>query len=132
MSENVEKIRRGQEGFTRADESMTRDFVADDVEWGTTAAFPGLETVYHGPDGMRDWMESVRSAWEWFEVSTDEVIVDTEDEVLLVEHLKARGRGSGAEVEMTIYAIYSFEDGLVKRRRVFMDREEALAAVAEG
>jgi ketosteroid isomerase-like protein len=125
---HVERIRRGQEEFSRGDLDELLSFVSDDVDWGTTGQFPGLERSYRGPDALVRWMETVRSAWESFEVSVQDVIHEADDVVVLSERLWGRGRESGAEVEMRIFAVYWFEAEKVTRRRVFDNRADALEA----
>jgi ketosteroid isomerase-like protein len=126
--ENVEKIRRGQEGFSRGDLGPVKSFVSDDVEWGAVGAWPGLENVYRGPNGMDDWMESVRSSWESFDVSLDGVVRDLDDVLVVIERLRGRGRASSAEVEMQIFSVYWFEQGKIVKRRAFTTEDEALEA----
>ena len=126
--ENVDKIRRGQEGFSRGDLAPIKDAVADDVEWGAVGAFPGVEEIYRGPGAMDRWMEAIRSAWEAFEASTDEVIRDTGDVVVLAERLRGRGRESGVEVEMLIFSTFWFREGKIVKRRAFTSRQEAIEA----
>jgi ketosteroid isomerase-like protein len=130
---NLEQIRRGHEAFTHGDLTTVQDVVADDVDWGTSGGFSGLDPSYRGSDGMEKWMDTVRSAWETFEVAIDEVVDDAGDVLVVKEHLRGRGRGSGAETEMQIFSVYWFEGGLIAKRRVFDNREEAVdAAGAEG
>jgi ketosteroid isomerase-like protein len=126
MSEHVETVRRGQEGFNRADLAPVRGLVTDDVEWG--GAFPGVTSVYRGPDEMEVWMDAIREAWETFEVSLDEVVRDEGDVLVAAEGLRGRGRGSGIDVEMRIFSVYWFEAGKIAKRQPFTTREEALEA----
>jgi ketosteroid isomerase-like protein len=126
--ENVELLRRGIEAFNRADASVAMELVTPDVEWGTTGTFPGLEGVYRGPEALPNWMATIRSAWEWFEVGIDEVVHDEGNMLVVAELLRGRGRGSGAEVEMRVFSVYSFREGKVRRRQAFTDRDEALEA----
>jgi ketosteroid isomerase-like protein len=127
---HVDKIREGIAGFNRGDLSWAKAEVAEDVEWGTTGAFPGLEGVYRGPDALEEWMETVRAEWEEFEVTVEEVVREQEDAAVLVERLWGRGRKSGAEAEMRIYTLYRFTaDEKIASREVFPSREEALAAL---
>ncbi len=56
-------------------------------------------------------------------------VTTIDEERVFVEFLnRGRGRGSGLPVEMTVYDIWSFRDGLVSRRQTFYDRAEATAA----
>jgi ketosteroid isomerase-like protein len=128
--EYLELIRRGHEGFNRGDLSWVRESVAEDVEWHPTGSFPGLEGVYRGHDAIDNWMETIRAEWAEFEVSMEEVLRETDDTVLIIERLWGRGRESGVETEMLIYAVYRFNDeGKVAWRRAFTSRDEALAAL---
>ncbi len=126
--ENLETLRRGHDAFNRGELATVRTTIADEVEWGTTGVFPGARGTYKGATGMEEWTEAVRSAWEWFEVSVDEVLLDEGDVILVAERLVGRGRGSGVEVEMTTYAIYQFQNGKITSRKAFAERSEALKA----
>ena len=126
--ENLEKLRRGHDGFTRGDPSPLRAIVADNVDWGTSASFPDLEPVYRGGEAIERWMDAVRSAWESFEVSIAGLLGDAADVLVVEERLRGRGRGSGAETEMRIFSVYWFDGGKVVRRRVFDSDREALEA----
>jgi ketosteroid isomerase-like protein len=127
---HADTIRDGMAGFNRGDLSWAKTEVAEDVEWGTTGAFPGLEGVYRGPDAIEEWMETVRAEWEEFEVTLAEILREEEDAIAVVERLWGRGRMSGAEAEMRVYSLYRFTaDGKVASREVFMSPEDALAAL---
>ena len=124
---HLEKMKEAHAFFNRGDPSWAEWLATDDVEWGTSAAFPGMEPVYRGAAGVAEWMEVVRSAWEEFEVSVAEVLGETDDAIAITERIWGRGSGSGAEGEMKIYAVYWFSpDGKVAKRQAFMTREEAL------
>jgi ketosteroid isomerase-like protein len=77
---------------------------------------------------MQVWMDLIRSAWEEFEVTLDEVLYDGDDVVVVTELLRGRGRESGAEVEMRVFSAYWFENGKLRRREAFTERNAALAA----
>ena len=54
---------------------LAREIATPDIEWGATGTFPGVEGRYQGPEAMQEWIEeTIRSAWEEFEVTLDEVI----------------------------------------------------------
>ena len=77
---------------------------------------------------MQEWMEVIRSEWEEFEVSLDEVLHDGDEMAVVAELLRGRGRGSGVEVEMRVFAAYWFEGGKIRRRAAFTERQGALEA----
>ena len=73
-------------------------------------------------------METVRADFEQFEVSVEQVLHDEDDALVVVERLRGRGRESGAEVQMTTYVLYRFDDeGKVVLRRAFTSAEDAWA-----
>jgi ketosteroid isomerase-like protein len=127
--ELLEKIQIGHEGFSRGDLTEAKRNLSDDVEWGTTGAWPGLEGVYRGKDALDEWMQILHSEWDRFGVSLDEVIRDDGDVMVLAERLKGRGRESGIEVEMQVFSVYWAEGGKIVRRRSFTTRDQALEAL---
>jgi ketosteroid isomerase-like protein len=129
-SPHVDTLRVGYEGFNRGDLTEARRIVAPDVEWRTTGTFPGLEGVYRGPDALDEWMETLKAEWREFDVSIAEVLAEEPDAIAVVERLWGRGRESGAEVEMPVYAVYRFnEDGKLTLREAFVTADDALAAL---
>ena len=107
---------------------MARDLATPDVEWGTSGTFPGLVGVYRGPEALPRWMDTIRSAWEKFEITPDEVVRDEGDVLVVAEQQRGRGRGSGVEVEMRVFSVYAFREGKIRRRQAFTEREAALEA----
>jgi ketosteroid isomerase-like protein len=126
--ETIANLRDGYEGFNRGDPSVAIALSTPDVEWGATGAFPGIERVYQGPEAIRQWMGIIRSAWEEFEVKLDEVLYDEDDVAVVTELLRGRGLRSGAEVKMRVFAVYRFEEGKLRKREAFTEREAALEA----
>jgi ketosteroid isomerase-like protein len=61
-----------------------------------------------------------------------EELVDLDDELLAVTHFTARGAQSGVPVDAPAFHLIRFEDGRVRRYRVFTDREQALSAAESG
>jgi ketosteroid isomerase-like protein len=127
-SANVEVVRRGHAAFNRGDFSALADETTQDVEWGT-ANWPGMAAVYYGQDGVAEWGTMIRSAWEDFEVSLVEVLDEAGEHVVVAEHLRARGLGSGVELEAQLFSAYFFRDGQVARRQIFTEKAEALGRV---
>jgi ketosteroid isomerase-like protein len=129
LSENIEVIRRAHAAFNRGDFATLREVAADEVEWGTTGAWAGIDSVYHGSDALVRWAEDIRSVWEVFEVRIDDVLYEAADSLVVVERLNGRGLGSGVDVEMRAFSAYWFRDGRIVKRKAFLDELPALDAV---
>jgi ketosteroid isomerase-like protein len=130
--ELIAMIERGHQAFNTGDLSLAKSDLVDDVEWGTTGTWPGLEGTYRGPDALDEWMKTLRSEWETFQVSLDEVIADAGDVVAVAERLSGRGKESGIDVEMQLFSVYWVEGDKIARRQSHRTREEALAALEAG
>jgi ketosteroid isomerase-like protein len=125
-AEHVAIVRRFVDAFNERDlDPVFPDLAADIVldEWREA---PGARS-YRGPDAVRAGIESWFEAWEWMRVAIAE-IVDVDERVLVTLNQLAKGRGSGVEVEITSHNVYTFEDGLVSRIQLFIEREPAIEA----
>jgi ketosteroid isomerase-like protein len=126
-SQNVATVRRYIDEFNRGDfDSLVAD--ADPAvalsEWPDA---PGART-YHGPDGVRRAFENWFDTWEWMQIEIEDIAEVGGDRVLFTLRQRARGRGSGIEVEIRSFNVYTFRDGNVTRIQLFTEREPALEA----
>jgi ketosteroid isomerase-like protein len=130
MSEQaLDNLRRGHEAFNRGDLSVMIDLVTSDVDWGSTGVFPGLTDHYRGPHALQSWADVVRSEWEQLDVSLAEVLYDSPEVMVVVERLRGRGRTSGAQVEMSVVAVYWLdEQDMIVKRSAFTEPAAALEA----
>ena len=122
--ENVEIVRRafafkvqGRGDPAEAPADFDPDVVLTSVEAGTS----------HGRDAVRANFERWTSAWAESEATAEEFI-DAGDRVVVSAHFRARGRGSGIEVEARFHEVYTLRDGKIVRVDEFNDRAEALEA----
>ena len=123
----------GFELFTRGDIATMLASLHPEVEWEEAAdvAFIGLDGVYHGHDGFLRWVADVMDVWT--ELQTDVVdVIEGRTGLVIETALKGRGRASGIEVTQTMYNVLNFRDGLIVRRRLFLDRDAACQAVEAG
>lgn len=126
-SHNVATVRRYIDDFNRRDfDSLVAD--ADPaVELSEWPDAPGAQT-YHGPDGVHKAFENWFDTWEWMQIEIEDIAEVGGDRVLFTLHQRARGRGSGIEVEIRSFNVYTFHDGNVTRIQLFTEREPALEA----
>ena len=121
--ENVEIVRRWLWAFENSDEVFA-ELTDPQIEW---APFEDNHTVHHGLDSaMR-----IRSGWldPWAEhrIEVEEVLGRGSD-VMAALHLRARGEGSGIDVDVQLYGHFKVRDGRVVYLFEHQDRDEALKA----
>ncbi len=81
--------------------------------------------VYEGYDGIMQWQAEVADVWDSYRLSPAEYF-DGEDAVVVVNHERARGRGSGVEVDRNLILLFKLTGGLISEIRLCDDREQAM------
>jgi ketosteroid isomerase-like protein len=124
--ENIDKLRRAYEAFNRGDFDAAIAFAHADVEFFP----PGDQAPYRGVEEFRAWMEP-----DAFESQVVEPLEFTAagNKILVDQHTKARGAGSGIELELRSWTVWTFDDeGLLTRVQNFLEHEKAEALEAAG
>ena len=128
--ENVEVVRQVFDAVARRDSQAALALYHQNFEWDFSrvpwgdVAEPG---VHRGRDALPRVYREWRSAWENYEENLEELI-DAGEQVISVLRGRARGRASGAEVEMTVAGLWTVRDHRVVRSVWFPTREEAFEA----
>jgi ketosteroid isomerase-like protein len=86
----------------------------------------GTGRIYKGQAEVRRFWDEWHALWT-VDIDFSEVR-DLGDSVLALAEFRAKGKGSGAEVEQSIGYLFEFENGLIRRARAFLSPEEALEA----
>ncbi len=120
--ENVEVIGRCYDCLARRDwDAMWRDFDPDfvlDTE---------LQGSFRGRDACQAFIEDQISAFESSTADPVEVFEGGEHVAVFVK-IRARPKGSNAEIEALIGHLFTLRDGLIVRLQTFPQREKALEA----
>jgi ketosteroid isomerase-like protein len=129
--ENVEIIRRMYEAVGRRDSRTVLEIYDPAVEVDMSQA-PCRDViggrVYHGHDGLRAFYRQWNDAWETVESELEELI-DAGNRVISIETTRARGRASGAAVELHECGIWTLRGGrIVRVDWLDATREEVLEA----
>jgi hypothetical protein len=91
---------------------------------------PGSQHVLRGREALREWMEPDAFDEQHYEVHGMTV---ADDKVLVSQRVRARGAGSGIEIDTLSWVVWTFDDaGLVTRIAAFLPHEEAEAYEAAG
>jgi ketosteroid isomerase-like protein len=123
--ENVEKLRAAYEAFSRGDFDAAIELARPDAEF----IRPGVEGSLRGAAAIREWMEPDAFEEQRVEPLAFEV---NGDRVLVRQHTRARGAGSGIELEIETWAVIAFEEGLIARGQVYPLDQEHEAREAAG
>jgi ketosteroid isomerase-like protein len=83
---------------------------------------------YRGHAGLRRWFEDWSSAWAEFSIEPEEML-DAGERVVAVFRLRAKGRGSGVEVERHDAMVFELREGKICRIDYYNNRRDALKAV---
>jgi ketosteroid isomerase-like protein len=125
--ENVETVRRWFDALS------TEDFDAAlaMVHRGVVLVPPGDQAPYRGAESLRRWMEP--DAFPGQVVSPLETVVAGDGTVLCRQHVSARGRASGIELDVRSWSVWTFdEEGLITRIEIYLEHEEEKAREAAG
>jgi uncharacterized protein len=128
--ENVEVVKRVYEASAQRDPDAVLATYDHDVEWDVSRSHMARlvgEGVYRGHDGLRRFFRAYHDAWESISYSYDELI-DAGEKVISVDVERARGKLSGADVELTQYGVWTIRDGKVLHAAWFSARDDALEA----
>jgi SnoaL-like domain len=127
--ENVEIAREAIDRFNQylhADELDLSPFAPDVVLDNSNAAFDG--SVYHGHDGVREWLSWTRGMWKRQEIQGREFIPAGEDQVVVSVRLVSVGR-DGVEVLAHGAAVMTVREDKVTHLKTFQSKSDALEAV---
>ena len=123
--ENVEIVRRGIEAFNRRDLKTWLTTFRSDAEIDWSRARGPLKGVYRGHGELEvfwdEWL-----TFDWVEVEPHD-LTEAGSEVVVPNTTSFHGR-QGIEVAATSAWVYTVEDGLITRLRMFQERAEALEA----
>ena len=128
--ENVELVRAAWEAWERGDMEAIFAFYDREIVWDMTHyELPGGSGVYHGHDGVRQFMREWLAPFESYYARPEEII-DAGEAVVVRLRQGGRGKQSGLEVKMPPYwLVYRLRDGRAVRIEFYRDQAEALKAV---
>lgn len=125
---NVELVRRTIDLFNRKEIARALDAVHDDFELDWSNSIGPLKGVYKGRKGALELWESFLDAWDEVRWDPREIIEVGEDRVIVVNHVRMRGGGSGVDVDATGVQLWTITDGKGRSVKLYQSKSEALAA----
>jgi ketosteroid isomerase-like protein len=125
MSELADRLRDAYEAFNRGDVDAILDLLHPDIEWVPPPTSLEPQPL-RGREAVREYLEP-----NFFESQTVEPLETIEEgnRLLVAARVRARGRGSGVELDQTAFHVLTIEEGRAVRFEVHVDRAEALRAL---
>jgi ketosteroid isomerase-like protein len=121
----IDRLRRAYDAFSRADFDAAVEFAHPDIEF-----VPPTGESHRGIESFRKWMEP--DAFDRQVVEPLEFLVSG-NKVLVKQRIRARGAGSGIELEASSWGVWTVdEDGRAIRLQGFLEPQEAEARRAAG
>jgi ketosteroid isomerase-like protein len=124
--EDVEVVRRAWGASDRGDTEALFALYHPAIVW--ESHYGPISGAYHGHEGVRQFFREWTDALETFRARAVDFI-EVRDRVVVDVRVWARGKGSGAEVEMPQGHLCSVVDGLLTRIELFETKARALEAV---
>jgi hypothetical protein len=128
---NVEQAKKAVDAFQRGDIEGFLESLDRNVEIHNPPDMPNSGT-FHGHSGYLRWVKEWMDAWEYFKLEPQEYVPVGERHVLIRQRQFAKGKGSGVEVDMEIWYMAEYRNGLGVRMHLYPTRERALEAALAG
>jgi ketosteroid isomerase-like protein len=122
--ENVAAAKRIYESRNRGDVDAVLAECDPDVESHSHLAKLSGQPI-RGHDGVREYLASLQEDWESFRHEPEQFF-DAGDKVVIFLHTYAWGRASGADVDVPVAHVLTFERGRCLRFVSYHDRATAL------
>jgi ketosteroid isomerase-like protein len=125
--ENLEVVRRCYGLVSRGDIAGLGEIMGPQFELHENVLAPDA-AVYHGPEGLKKWLDVSREAFSDFRFEPERFI-ERGDWIFVPVHSYGRGKGSGAPFDARYVTAFKVERGKVVFAASYEDLSEALKAV---
>jgi ketosteroid isomerase-like protein len=125
---NVEQLRAALEAFNRTGEIVTAH-LAPDFELHQASSIIDTAGVFRGPDALRRALEELEGSFEDLRFEPEQFLVGPGGEVVVLVHVRGRGRGSDIQMDNHIGWVWTFRGDEAVRWVVYEEPVEALEAV---
>lgn len=127
----LDRIKAAYKSWNAGDLEGTLEFLKPDVEWHTSASFPGTEPLYEGHDGFRRFWEHLHDPWEKIHTTIESYQREGSVAILRIR-FHATAKESGVDVDLPWFQAVEIEDDLVVRSALDRSVGDALEALDVG
>ena len=126
-SPNVKLIRTAFDRWNAGDREPPLELIDPEVEIQTAIGDAFKGEPFRGHEGAREWLAALDENFETWDLAAEQFI-ERGETIVALGRIRARGRGSGVELDQDVGWVFQIRDGKMLRLQTFLDREEALAA----
>ena len=132
--ENVEIVRQALNAWIEVDEGLAEpgrlyEFFAPDGTLDLSGVFDlAGKNETHGFDEFLEWRAAWAEPYDDYSDSAEKIIDAGAQGVVVTFHQRGKPHGSDSYVEMRYAFVYTVEDGLITRGRVYGSSADALEA----
>ena len=123
---SVELVRTVLGQWARGDFRSGSDLFAADFEWKQRP--DAVEPGSHRGGSIGAALRELFGVWENYRIEADEYI-DAGDRTVVVGRARGTARGSGMELDQSLFFLWTARDGKLASVELFRDRADALEAV---
>jgi ketosteroid isomerase-like protein len=125
---NVELARRAFEAIATGGLPAALDFLDPEIEFEPPHDALEQRGTFKGHAAVRDRWDLLLEPFDDVRMEIEELIEADDETVVVVFRIRARGKASGAPVEMRLAHVIAVRDGKVVRMKAYLDPEEARRA----
>jgi ketosteroid isomerase-like protein len=126
--ENIELVRRTIDLFNAREIDRALDGVPGDFEMDWSNSIGPLKGIYRGRQQVLKLWRSFLDAWDAVQWDPEEIIEVGDTRVVVVNHVRMRGRGSGVDVDATGVQLWTIKAGEAQRVKLYQSKADALEA----
>jgi ketosteroid isomerase-like protein len=127
---NVDLLRRFYEHFNQGDLDAVLELCAPEVEVYKDPEVVEMVSAFtpRGQERVAQYLRGWLDSWSQYRARPEQFL-ESGEEVAVLVHLRARGRGSQFEIEEDMADVFSVRDEKIVRLRLYVQRKDALKSV---
>ena len=126
--ENFEIVHRVFEAVNRGDVDAALESAADEFVMDWSNSIGPAKGVYRGKKRAREFSQSFLDAFEDMRWESEEMIEVDASRLIVVNHVRMRGRGSGVEVDAVGAQLWTIAGGKARSVKLYQSKADALEA----
>ena len=124
---NIERLKEAFERWNGGDRGIDFETIDPEIELHTPLSST-QGGPYRGHDGFRRWIVDIDEQFETWDLDAEEWLPLEDGRLLALGRIRAKGRGSGLELNQELAWLFTLRDGKVIRYEAFYNQDEGRRA----